>query len=120
MGRKLLYRVATLGGIASLLGCGGNVGRDSGEGCDGLLVRIQPDAPVDGDDLTAYVESYEDDTFNFYWYRDGVEHGSQTGTQSVLPASYTSPGEVWTAYAYEPATQSYDTFAVGCASTTIN
>src|SRR3989344_3822675 len=61
---------------------------------DGRVV-IEPSDACDEDDLQAYVEGYESDVFDFYWSMGGVTYYTNTGTFSILDASYTDVGDVW-------------------------
>jgi len=85
---------------------------------DGQVV-IEPSDACDEDDLQAYVEGYESDVFDFYWSMGGVTYYTNTGTFSILDASYTDVGDVWIVSAWVPESSWYDSFEVDSASITI-
>ncbi|MDP3728456.1 MAG: hypothetical protein Q8R18_03290 [bacterium] len=85
---------------------------------DGQVV-IEPSDACDEDDLQAYVEGYESDVFDFYWSMGGVTYYTSAGTYSILDASYTDVGDVWTVSAWVPESSGYDSFEVDRVSITI-
>tara|TARA_Y100000310_G_scaffold345448_1_gene465130 strand:- start:5709 stop:7832 length:2124 start_codon:yes stop_codon:yes gene_type:complete len=84
-------------------------------GSDGNVV-IDPAEPYTEDDLTCYVEGYEDVVFDFFWLKDGAEYLSVQGTSSVLDASFTEVGDVWTCDVWTPASAYYDADHYGWAT----
>ena len=84
-----------------------------------LDVVITPSSPDASDSLTAYVNGYEDTTFDFYWMKDGATYKTSTGTSSTLSASYTNPEDEWTVSVWVPESAWYDSYEVGDESVTI-
>ncbi|MBT3730785.1 hypothetical protein HOG31_02170, partial [archaeon] len=83
-------------------------------------VVIDPSEPCDEDNLTGYVEGYEDTTFDFYWMRDGSVYLSETDNESVLDDSYTAVDDTWILSVWVPESAWYDSFEIGSASVTID
>ena len=83
-------------------------------------VIIEPSSPCDEDDLSGYVEGYEDTIFDYYWVNDGVTYKTQTTTVTTLSDSNTNVGDVWTLYAYVPESAWYDSYLIDSTSVTIN
>lgn len=84
--------------------CDCDTGAGTGSGTDnappdGLVVAIEPAAPVPGDALTCAVTTAATDpdgdavTVSFAWLQDGVDAGIPSET---VPAATTSEGQVWT------------------------
>lgn len=86
---------------------------------EALDVVITPSAPDTDDKLSAYVDGYEDTTFDFYWMKDGATYKTSTGTSSSLSASYTEAGDAWTVSVWVPESAWYDSYEVGDESVTI-
>ncbi len=84
-----------------------------------LDVVISPSSPDTDDKLTAYVNGYEDTTFDFYWTKDGATYKTSTGESSTLAASYTEAGDEWTVTVWVPESAWYDSYEVGDESVTI-
>ena len=87
-------------------------------GNDGNVV-IDPAEPFSGDDLTCYVEGYEDAVFDFFWLNDGAEYLSTQSTSSVLDSDLTEVGDVWTCDVWTPASAYYDADHYGWATVEI-
>ncbi len=87
-------------------------------GNDGNVV-IDPAEPYTEDDLTCYVEGYEDTVFDFFWMKDGAEYLSTQSTSSVLDSDFTEVGDVWTCDVWTPASAYYDADHYGWATVEI-
>lgn len=69
-------------------------------------VILTPANPTTLNDLTAYVQG-NSASFDYVWYKDGIEYSEDSGIQSVLSNTATTKNEVWTVMVYTPLYNNY-------------